>query len=461
MAEAKRDGNYVPTLLAVSSTDGVTPVVLYADPTTHRLYVDLPGNSGTVRDIKYNGSTIVTAATFIDFTGVSVTPSGSGAIVVPGNTFSPLTNTADYIPQWNGADSQTLKNGLAVPAGGLAGLTALGGKEDVANKATTFVTINDTLYPTVKAVNDAIVTAVVGLLDYRGSYDASTNLFPATGGSGIAGAILKGDFWICSVAGTLGGTPVVAGDMIIALIDTPAQTAANWDLIEHDFGYTPENTSNKVTSISGASTDVQYPSAKLLYDQLATKGAGTVTAVSVASANGVSGSSSGGATPALTIALGAITPSTVTPSTGVVLGAGITTTLTLPTVDGSATGNITGSFNSGYSSSAIGDLVYLDSSSTWQKCDATSTVLLYSGLIGIALEVKAAANALKVALAGSFIYTTAWSGLTVGGIVYMSSAGAITQTAPSATDNATRVVGWAVASNKIFFNPSSDYITHV
>ena len=32
-----------------------------------------------------------------------------------------------------------------------------------------------------------------------------------------------------------------------------------------------ENTSNKVTSISVASTDVQYPSAKLLYDQLATK----------------------------------------------------------------------------------------------------------------------------------------------------------------------------------------------
>ena len=38
---------------------------------------------------------------------------------------------------------------------------------------------------------------------------------------------------------------------------------------------------------------------------------GTVTAVSVATANGVSGSSSGGATPALTIALDAITPSAV------------------------------------------------------------------------------------------------------------------------------------------------------
>lgn len=36
-------------------------------------------------------------------------------------------------------------------------------------------------------------------------------------------------------------------------------------------GFTPENVANKVTSISGSSTDTQYPSAKLVYDQLATK----------------------------------------------------------------------------------------------------------------------------------------------------------------------------------------------
>lgn len=47
-----------------------------------------------------------------------------------GDTIAPATNSADYIPQWDGADSKTLKNGLAVPDGGLAGLTALGGKVD-------------------------------------------------------------------------------------------------------------------------------------------------------------------------------------------------------------------------------------------------------------------------------------------------------------------------------------------
>lgn len=49
--------------------------------------------------------------------------------------------------------------------------------------------------------------------------------------------------------------------------------------------------------------------------QINAKGAGTVTAIGVTTANGVSGSSSGGATPNLTITLGAISPTTVNGNT--------------------------------------------------------------------------------------------------------------------------------------------------
>lgn len=103
--------------------------------------------------------------------------------------------------------------------------------ENIANKATNFGTLNNTLYPTTQAVSDLVASAVSGLLDLRGTYDASTNLFPATGGSGTAGAILKGDLWIIGVAGTLGGTPVIIGQSIFAKIDAPAQTAANWEIL--------------------------------------------------------------------------------------------------------------------------------------------------------------------------------------------------------------------------------------
>lgn len=66
---------------------------------------------------------------------------------------------------------------------------------------------------------------------------------------------------------------------------------------------------------------------------------GTVTAVSVATANGFSGSSSGGATPALTIVAGAITPTTVN---GVTLSGASTPTLAVTgttTVSGANTGD--------------------------------------------------------------------------------------------------------------------------
>ena len=72
------------------------------------------------------------------------------------------------------------------------------------------------------------INALVSGKSFRGGYDASVNLFPSTGGSGTAGAIIAGDFWTVTVAGTLGTQDVQVGNEILALIDTPGQTAANW-----------------------------------------------------------------------------------------------------------------------------------------------------------------------------------------------------------------------------------------
>jgi len=89
-----------------------------------------------------------------------------------------------------------------------------------------------------KAYADGLV---VGLLHDRGNFDASSNTFPAAGGSGSGGAVLKGDLWTISVAGTLGGTAVTPGDIVRALVDTPGQTASNWAVSETNIGYTALN----------------------------------------------------------------------------------------------------------------------------------------------------------------------------------------------------------------------------
>jgi len=101
---------------------------------------------------------------------------------------------------------------------------------------------------------------VVGLLDDRGSYNASVNTFPASGGSGVSGVIMKGDLWYISVAGTLGGKNVKTGASVRALVDSPAQTSANWAILDATLGFVPENTDNKTSSVSAdLMSTVKFP----------------------------------------------------------------------------------------------------------------------------------------------------------------------------------------------------------
>lgn len=87
---------------------------------------------------------------------------------------------------------------------------------------------------TLAAANAHADGLMVGMFDDRGNYDASGNVWPSSGGSGTAGAVLKGDVWRISVAGTLGGNAVDVGDSIRALTDAPGQTASNWGTFEHN-----------------------------------------------------------------------------------------------------------------------------------------------------------------------------------------------------------------------------------
>ena len=120
-----------------------------------------------------------------------------------------------------------------------------------------------TKYPTVKSIKDYADGLVAGLLDYRGGYDASSNLYPTTMGSGPGGSVLKGDMWVISHEGTLGGIVINAGDSIIANVDNPGQTAANWNTVNSNLSYVPEDVANKSTNITNdTGSDTKYPSVK-------------------------------------------------------------------------------------------------------------------------------------------------------------------------------------------------------
>lgn len=183
---------------------------------------------------------------------------------LPGIIYDP-TNKRDLYSedfQHHAAEIVAIETALGV---GMSNVQAPLGftPENVAHKATDLTLPDNTKYPTTQAVVNALATALVGLLNYRGAYDASGNVFPSSGGSGVAGAIMKGDMWICSVAGTLGGSAVTPGDLIISKQNTPGSTAGNWDLISHDLTFTPENVANKSTDgTMAADSDTLYPSQK-------------------------------------------------------------------------------------------------------------------------------------------------------------------------------------------------------
>lgn len=129
----------------------------------------------------------------------------------------------------------------------------------------------------------------------------------------------------------------------------------------------------------------------------------------------------------------------------------------VPDTDHTANGPTTDSLNAGATIS-IAQLVYLASDGEWSLADADATATT-DKFLAIALAAGTDGNPMKVALPGSFVRDDTWT-WTVGGAIYVSTtAGAMTQTAPSATDDVIRVVGYAVSADVMYFMPETG-VTH-
>jgi len=78
MANAYRDQNSVPTLIASSNVDGQTPVRVYADPVTHRLLVDTGGSSSGITSINGDTTAAQTLAVGTAGTDFAIADNGTG-----------------------------------------------------------------------------------------------------------------------------------------------------------------------------------------------------------------------------------------------------------------------------------------------------------------------------------------------------------------------------------------------
>ena len=107
-----------------------------------------------------------------------------------------------------------------------------------------------------------------------------------------------------------------------------------------------------------------------------------------------------------------------------------------------------------------GDLVYFESDGKVWKADAN--VAGSYPVMGLALETASSGSHL-VLLHGIYSNVSRYNFLTVGGPVYLSNAtpGVETQAQPVAADDIVQIVGIATHADRIYFNPSADYLTHI
>jgi hypothetical protein len=191
-------------------------------------------------------------------TNVTTAQSTANSAVTAAAAAQATANAA--VPQTTTVNGKALSANISISSSDV-GLGNVNNTSDV-NKpvSTAQATADATVLTNAKAYADSLV---VGMWDDRGSFDASVNTYPTTGGHGISGAIVKGDIWTIGTvasAGPLLGFPT--GSNVRAVIDNPGQTVANWATTEVGLGYTPENQANKSTSTALGTSDSLYPSQK-------------------------------------------------------------------------------------------------------------------------------------------------------------------------------------------------------
>ena len=222
MAQASRDQNYVTTLLAVSSVDGVTPVTLYANPTTHRLLVDLSGGgSGTVQTISIATANGLAGTSDGNANNPTLTLSTTVTGVVKGNgtAFSAAVAATDYV-----APGAVTTSGLTMTTARILGrTTASSGAVEEISVGTGLSLSAGTLSSTVTGTVTTV--SVVSANGFAGSVANATTTPAITLTTTINSPVLAGNGTAIAAATTTGsGSTVVLNTsptLVTPILGTP------------------------------------------------------------------------------------------------------------------------------------------------------------------------------------------------------------------------------------------------
>ena len=136
--------------------------------------------------------------------------------------------------------------------------------------------------------------------------------------------------------------------------------------------------------------------------------------------------------------------------------AGNAVSFSAPTTNSSVTGLIT--TQTAGENLVYGNVCYINTDGKVYKADATTTGKFPAVYLATA---TIASGASGVFLVSGYARNDSWT-WTVGTAnpLWLSTAGAMTQTAPSSTGNCDQIIAFPQSATVILFDPSPDYITH-
>jgi hypothetical protein len=475
MAEAKRDANMVTTLIGVSSADGITPVTIYVDPTTHRVLVST--TAGALDDLTDVTITSVAQGDIIYYSGsawVNLAPGTSGKFLkTQGAGANPIWDTPTAAPA--GLDTQVQFN----DGGALAGDTGF-----VFNKTTNVATLGGLIISGLTASEIVGTDASKNLVSLAvATYPSLTEL---TYVKGVTSAIqtqlntkapstsptfatsITGSYLTASeILGTDGSKNIVS----LAVATYPS-------LVE--LAYVKGATSAIQTQLDARVTKALFDAHTIIYATTDN----TPVALTVGEQT-VVGRATGGNIAALAIDSDLSSVSTNDDTLPSAKATKAYADLMLPLAGGTMSGNITfaenaaliydaalsadGKYNgfvragTAGATLAFGDLIYLAAvDSRWELANADAASTSGDVLLGMCVLAAAAdGNPTTVLMIGFIRADVAFPALTIGAPAYVGTTAGDIQTAqPSGVDDVIRRVGFAWTADELYFNPSNDYVTH-
>lgn len=426
MSEAKRDQNFVPSALGVSSADSTTTLPFKIDNITGRLYVDLAGGSGTVTSVSVvtaNGFA-GTVATDTTTPAITLTTTITGVLKGNGTAISAATDGTDYLSSTTGLKlNQTSQQTVTGNTPIFSSLTASQIVATDGSKA--LQTLTTATYPSltelafVKGVTSSIQTQ----LNAKG-----TGTVTASGGALTSNAIILGN-----------GTTDVK---VVTGITTDGTSIINLGVNATTIG--------KVKMFGNTSGDVTIqPTAAAGTATVQTLPATTGTLVNrVTTGNGVSASNTDGA---LSFTLGVITPTSVN-------GLTITSTTGTFTLTNAKTLSVTNSLTlSGTDSTTM---TFPTTSATIARTDAANTftgVQTTTQVLSTNNAITASGNAATVPVTSKINTVTNNSAATL--TITLTTAGAIDrqQVIVCILDSsaATQTITWVNTENSTVTAPTT------